>query len=154
VTNPTPTLATIVDAIEEAINDASTLVNSQTYDEITESVPETPMTQVYPESQSDSFSHSHRGRTKVSYIVRIDYFALQRGPSFGETMRFLVSGIDDIEAILRAQYSEEYPFGVTGLLNGRDNYRFSWSRKNFETAQKTYTGARFEVQVSAWRDDS
>ncbi len=151
------TLAQIVDAIEDTLDAATTLATSQTYDELTEGMQDTPTLQVYPESNeqvsadsgTDRRTFGGKGgvenkpvREKV-YVIHADYYARQRS-HMGEDMTALVDGIDAMEDVLEDEDTGPF-FGLDGIKA----LTWSWSRVTFIYGDEMirYVGARFIIRV-------
>lgn len=141
------TLAQICDAIESTLDDATTLVRSQSYDELTEGIHDTPLLQVYPESGSQSppgmtDRHTFQGGVRqTEFIIHADYYAQQR-VNIGEDMAALVDGIDAMTAVFEGQDQKAY-FGLEGLKA----FSWRWDRVTFDYAGVAYVGARFVITV-------
>lgn len=150
------TLAQIIDAVEEVLNDATTLVGkrSQSYDELTEGINEYPTLQVYAESgrqdaTTGNAQKSFGGEIRVTeVIIHADYYARQRR-NLGEDMAALVDGIDAIQATLEAQQNTNVFFGLNGIKSFGP---WSWARVTFVYGDslQPYIGARFTIPVRVW----
>ncbi|NIP86511.1 MAG: hypothetical protein GTO03_13470 [Planctomycetales bacterium] len=154
------TLAQIIDAVEDTLDGATTVVRSQSYDELTEGVhpADMPLLQVYPEANlgvdagggtSDRFTFGGKGGDENTplrqkeYAIHADYYAQQRS-HIGEDMSALVDGIDAMETVLESQDVKNY-FGLAGIRS----FTWSWSRVTFVYGdpQMSYVGARFVINV-------
>lgn len=151
------TLAQIVDAIEDTLDEATTLVRSQSYDELTEGIHDLPLLQVYPETQTgvsvgaetDRMTFGGAGGEEDTpardkeYIIHADYYARQRS-HIGEDMAALVNGIDAMENVLEAVNVKPY-FSLEGIKA----FSWFWTRVAFQYGdpQVRYVGARFEIRV-------
>jgi hypothetical protein len=143
------TLAQICDAIESALDDATTITRSQSFDELTEGIgsADTPLLQVYPEacgpvslgSETDKLtlggSPPHR---REQYTIHADYYARQRS-HIAEDMEALVDGIDAMTDVLEDQGCP--PFDLDGI----SSFQWSWRRVVFPYAGAEYMGARFTI---------
>jgi hypothetical protein len=140
-----PTLAAVLDAVESKLGAATGLSRSQAYDELTESIPDTPLLQVYPEAWEPDKSAAARtlkSQRAEHVTVHADYYAHQRA-NIGEDMAVLVTGIQAIVVVLRAQDSPNELFGLEGIL------RFEWrgERATFNYGKADYVGMRFIIDV-------
>jgi hypothetical protein len=152
------TLGAIVDAVEGVLDDATTLARSQTYDELTESIPpgDMPLLQVYPEGNPGVAVGGTTDRTSFGggvrvqqYVIHADYYARQRS-HIDEDMKALVDGIDAMEAVLVTENLKPY-FGLSDDAGNDaiESFNWSWSRVTFVygDAQTPYVGARFVINV-------
>jgi len=141
------TIAQICDAIESTLGAATGITRSQSYDELTESIPtgDTPLLQVYPETvranaTGETDRSSFRGGVRQTEIVILaDLYAQQRR-HMGEDMEALVDGIDAIIDVIEDQDTKSY-FGLAGIQ------AFSWRGERvtfvYGDAQQPYVGMRF-----------
>ncbi len=148
------TLAQIVDAIEGTLDNATTVVRSESYDELTEGVQDVPLLQVYPESGEQDIA-SLTDRTtfggsapttskpvrQTEFIIHADYYARQRS-HIGEDMAALVNGIDALQNVLEGQDAKPY-FGLSYI----QAFHWRWERVIFTYASIDYMGARFYITV-------
>jgi len=147
------TLQSVNDAIESTLSAATTLARSQSYDELTEGIPDLPLLQVYPEA----WGPARTGRThaitgggavrNTEWVFHADYYARIRS-SIGEDMAALVPGIDAIEAVLEAQQSKPY-FGLAEI----ESFNWEGSRVIFQyggDALQQYMGARYVITVRVY----
>jgi hypothetical protein len=141
------TLAQIVDAVETTLSAAVGLARSQTYDEITSSLNDFPLLQVYPESwvcdPSGGTERSTFGGHARQHeaVIHADLFAGEVVP-FGERMGTLVGMIDALMDVLEAQMSTF--FGVAGIRA----LHWSWQRAVIDYGDKKYLAARFVITVT------
>ena len=144
------TLAQICDAIEDTLDEVTTLKRSQSYDELTDGIQDTPLLQVYPESGFQSaasgtdrytFGGSGNPVRQTEFTIHADYYARQRA-HIGEDMKALVEGIDAMQNVFEGQDQKPY-FGLTGI----SAFSWRWDRVQFEYAGVQYMGARFVVIV-------
>ena len=156
------TPAQIIDAIENTLDEATTLVRSQSYDELTEGIhgADMPLLQVYPEANSGVSAGSEADRMtfggaggdedtpvrQKEYVIHADYYAQQR-TKLGEDMSKLVDGIDAMENVLEAVNTSPY-FGLDGIKA----FHWAWSRVAFiyGDVQMPYVGARFVITVGVY----
>jgi len=147
----TVTLDSIVDAIETTLSAAASLQRSQTYDELSEGIPDLPLLQVWPVSgNTDAISTNDRtsfgGVRRVGfYTIHADAYAQQRA-HLGEDMAKLVPLITEIETILEAQTGPQY-FGFDSTQI--KSFRWRWEHVTFtsEGDNYKYVGARFVIYV-------
>lgn len=149
----TITLAQICNAVESELGAATTLERSESYDELTEGVSDTPMLQVYPDSCALVSTGSgtdkltlggdppHRQQT-ITIIA--DYFAHHRA-NIGEDMAHLVDGVDAITLTLEAQNTCP-PFGLAGIRT----FQWRWDRVVFDYGGAKYMGARFTIVLQVF----
>lgn len=141
------TLAQICDAIESTLDDATTITRSQSYDELTEGIHDTPLLQVYPENGAQSppgMTDRHTfgaGVRQTEFTIHADYYANQR-VNIGEDMAALVNGIDAMTDVLEGQDQKPY-FGLTGI----QAFSWRWDRVTFDYGGVAYVGARFAITV-------
>ncbi len=144
------TLAQICDAIESTLDNATTVVRSESYDELTEGIHDLPMLQVYPESgeqdiagATDRSTFGGRGdpQRQTEFVIIADYYANQRS-HIGEDMAALVNGIDAIQNVFEGQDKKPY-FGLAYL----QAFHWRWERVTFTYAEIDYIGARFYLTV-------
>lgn len=143
-------LATLIDDINTTIGAASSLQVNQSYDDITEGIPEFPLLQVYPEENPGTeltdtdrvtLGMSTERHSVKEYLIHADLYARPRS-FIAEDMKQLVETIDEIEQILDTQ---DYPdiFGNDNVIS----FSWSWRRMIFQTADQKYMGARFFLRV-------
>jgi hypothetical protein len=143
------TIAQICDAVASTLSAATTSPRTQSYDELTEGMQDTPTLQVYPEDgNQDPSGNTDRtsfkaGVRQTMLTVNADYYAHQRA-HIGEDMAALVNGIDAITNILEAQDTKPY-FGLAGI----QAFSWSWRRVTFVYGdpQQSYVGARFTLNI-------
>ena len=143
------TFAQILDAIKTILATAPKLARAMSYNELTETIPDAPLLQVYPESgDQDPTGNADRttfkaGVRQTALIVHADYYAQQRS-NLGEDMGKLVDGIDAMTTIFEAQDVKPY-FGLVGIKA----FHWSWTRVLFDygTPGVNYVGARFIIVV-------
>ena len=142
------TLAQICDAIETTLSAATTITRSESHDELTEGVHDTPLLQVYPESGNQDPSGTterttfRAGVRQTEIVIHADYFAAERGTSIGEEMGRLVNGIDAMTAVFEGQDEKPY-FGLDGIKA----FAWRWERVTFDYGKVRYVGARFVILV-------
>lgn len=146
------TLDELVDGIKDILSVASALTfaeggRSQTYDELTEGMQQTPTLQVYPEENLGTDFTGNTSKATLSgkhsfkeYIIIADYYANQR-TDIGQDMGRLVTGINQLEDILDTQGCP--PFGLDFITS----FRWSWKRVIFDYAGADFVGARFRLTV-------
>lgn len=149
------TYAQMCDAIEgylAAGMTAAVLLRSQSYDELSEGMQDSPTLQVYPEgcepvsfgSETQTFTFK-AGVIQEVHIIHADYYAKQRS-HLGEDMAALVDGIDEIVELLEETSGDTAgcpPFGLDGLKT----FTWSWRRVVFDYGGVLYMGARFTINL-------
>jgi hypothetical protein len=118
----TYTLDALLDAIEGIMDDAASLVRSQTYDELTEGIHDYPLLQVYPEENTGTDWTGETDRVTLSgkhsikeYTVHGDIYARQRS-NIAEDMKKCVDVANEMENILD---NLSYPlFGLACVTSG------------------------------------
>jgi hypothetical protein len=151
------TLDELVDGIETVLSAAASLQTgvggrSQTYDELTEGMNQTPTLQVYPEENLGTDFTGSTDRATLSgkhsfkeYTIIADYYANQRA-NIGEDMGRLVTGINELEDILDTQ---TYPLFNLDFVT---SFRWSWNRVTFDYGGASFVGARFRLIVRCGTD--
>lgn len=150
-------LSAIINAIEDTLDAAASLLRSQSYDQLTEGIHDYPLLQVYVENndvdrgqQTERTSFTGATRQK-GYTVYADVYARQRS-NIAEDMAQLVTTVDELEDILEAQdalVAHSSPlFGLTEAGHPViRSFRWSWSRVVFEYGGVQYMGARFVLNL-------
>ena len=145
----TYTLAEINNAITQTLADAVGLTYTQSFDELTEGIQDTPVLRVYPTAgKTDVTTATDRTtfsgkvtQTQLSYHA--DLYATQRH-HLGEDMAKLIPLIDAIIDVLEAQKQTPL-FGVAAIKAFQWNWNgivFAYGR-----AEQKYTGARFVLNL-------
>lgn len=123
------------------------LVRTQSYNELTEGMQDTPAIQVYPEGlenvATDSgtqFTTLRGGVIQEMHLLHVDFYARQRS-HINDDMTALVNGVDALVTALEAAGCP--PFGLDGIKN----FQWSWNRVIFEYAGVSYMGARFTLRL-------
>jgi hypothetical protein len=139
------TIAQICDAIESTLGAATGIKRGQSYDELGESIQDTPLLQVYPETlfgnaTGNTDRSSFRGGIRqTEVVIYADLYAQQRR-HMGEDMKKLVNGVDAIVTVIQAQDTKPY-FGLDGIK------AFSWRGERvtfiYGDSQQPYVGMRF-----------
>src|SRR5512139_418851 len=149
MTTSSTSLQAICNAIETTLAPAVTF--TQSYNELTEGMNDTPRLQVYPNSGTSS-PPSNNDRSTFRGVVRqaeieiyADLYATQRS-DIAEDMGALVPLIEAVIAEIEKQDTKPY-FNLLDAA-GQDaikGFRWSWSRVTFvyNDPQQLYTGARF-----------
>lgn len=141
----TLTLAAICDGLKAALMAAPSLARGQAPAELTESVPDVPLLQVYPE-EGTADPHGNNDRTTFQAGVRqtevfiyADLYAQQRS-HIGEDVAKYIACVDELIAIIEAQDKKPY-FGVAGIKA----FSWGWKRALFPYTDPNvkYVGARF-----------
>ena len=139
------TFAEMCDAVEAHLSTAASLERSQSYDELSEGMQDTPTLQVYPESSepvshggtSQTFTHQY-GVILGLHTIHADLYARQRA-HLGEDMAALVETLDEIYTLIENAGCPA--FGLEGIKS----YQWSWRRVVFDYGGVTYMGARFTI---------
>ncbi len=135
------------DAVADALRDSRLLIHVQSYDELTESIPDTPLAQVFwNEHNVDSRSEVDRTTfgaevRQSEYTIMIDVYAA-RISNFAEDMQKVVEVADEIDHIFEAQNSCP-PFG----LEGCKGFRWSCTRTIVPYSDGEYSVAGFDVTL-------
>ena len=152
----------IVDAVETTLSAATTLVRSQSYDELTEGIQpgDCPLLQVYWESASPVSSDSSTDRRSFgggggdentplrdkAIIIHADYYATARS-HIAEDMAAVVNGVDALTDVLETQNTLPY-FGLAGIKS------FQWQATRvtfvYGDPQTPYSGARFVITLRVY----
>ena len=122
---------------------------AEPYYDATESIPETPLFQVYPDSKNtDSQSNSDRASFKAGIrrsdmVVIIDLYARQRS-MIGEDLLACFQLLDEIEIALENEQTKPY-FGLPGV----QGFSWRWERQTFEYGDQKlpYVGARIYLTL-------
>ena len=152
------TLNAIVDAVSDTLGTATTLNRSQSYDELTENIPDWPLLQVYWESFSPVSTDSGTDRRTFGglggdedtplrdkeIIVHADYYARPRS-HIDEDMKAVVDGADALLDILETVDVTPF-FGLDGIK--------AWSLQSatrstfiYNDPQTPYAGVRFVIAI-------
>jgi len=142
------TYAQICDSIEAYLAIACPSVSrTQSYDELTEGMNDTPTLQVYPEAcenvaaeSGTQFTTFQGGVIQSTIIVHVDYYARQRN-HIDEDMATLVAGLDELHTAFEEAGCP--PFGLEGIRS----FQWSWNRVIFAYASVEYMGARFVLRL-------
>lgn len=143
------TLAQMCDAIESYLSAASGIARSESYDELTEGIHEDLLLQVWPQSGSpvSTGSGTHKltlGGDVIAeeIIVFADVYRTRR--HLDEDMKALVSGMDALRAIIKAQDCP--PFGLTDIRT----FKWSWAIGSFEYQGVTDLRGRFTFVLNVF----
>lgn len=141
------TTAQINDALTTTLGAAASLIRSQSYDELTEGMADTPTMQIYFEEwASDPTTtddrHTFRGGGRVTEILyHVDVYVNQSA-NIGEDMARIAITVDEIIAILQSQNVKPY-FGLDGIKA----FRWRCVRAVFNYADADYRGVRFYLTI-------
>jgi hypothetical protein len=139
------TYAQINDAIEDKLGAALGLARSQTYDELTDGMTDTPTLQVYwqRDNTDPSMTTFRTGVQQVEMTFHADLFARQRS-HIGEDMKVLYEVMQEVREMLEAETTKPY-FDLEGIQ------AFSWTseRVTFEYGDPSqpYVGVRYMLTV-------
>lgn len=140
----------ICDAIRDTLKEAASLFRWQSYNELSEGMPDTPTLQVYWETDiTDPTGSADRltfkaGMRLTQKIFHADLYACQR-KHLGEDMEQLLETKNEIEAIILAQNTKPY-FGLDGIKA----FQYSATRVTFNYGDPAvnYVGARFAITIT------
>ena len=136
-------LSDLCDGIETALSAVSGL-HTQSYDELTEGIQNTPLLQVYPVRgalRAETGQHTFRGVVRINDItIHADVYAKTR-VNIGTDMAAVVDLHDDITDVLDLQKTGS-PFSVTGVKA----FTYSWDYAPFEYAGVGYVGIRYVME--------
>ncbi len=143
------TYAQINDAIESTLGAAVGLARSQSYDELTDGMTDTPTLQVYWQRDdtdpqgSTSMTAFRTGVQQVDIIFHVDLYARQRS-HIGDDMRVLYDVMQEVREVLEGETTKPY-FGLAGI----QAFRWSSERVTFEYGDPAlpYVGARYVIAV-------
>lgn len=145
-------LRTISEAIAKAIGTSSLFKQAQARTRLTEGIPETPLAQVYFESQDTSansntdrrsFGSTAQPPIKQSTVVyHIDIYAAQRN-NIGADMAAIEDTVDEVDRILDSETRSPF-FGVDGIKS----FKYRIERVVFDYASVKYAGARFIITMT------
>jgi len=146
----TVSLGELCKAVKATLEAAITVGLSQDYDELTESVVDLPMLQVYPEegggdpsSMTDRSTFGGSSSQKQERVViHADYYAAERS-DMAEDMAAVVAGLDAIRGVLLVLPSPL--FGRNEVLS----LTWEWRRALFDYGEITskYMGVRFTLTL-------
>lgn len=146
-------LADMLDNIESTLSAAASLDLTQSYDELKEGIPETPLLQIYPagvapvsrDSQTDRKTFGGMspggGVTQETVTVHGDLFVSQR-KLISQEMRDLVVLIEELQDILRTQPKNNL-FGDPNIMS----FTWQWHYASFEYSGADYVGAKFIIEA-------
>ncbi len=146
----TTTVGSLVSSVEAVLSAASGIVRSTSGETLTESIPDLPLLQVYPESGDGNTQSGRTDRTTFqrgaaleSVEIYADVYARTRS-NIGLDMKAMQDATDSIRAILRAQTTSL--FGVADIMA----FRWSWRRVVFVYGdpETRYAGVRFTLVFS------
>lgn len=145
----TITYGQLVKAVASTLAGAPAVGRVQAYDAISESVPDTPLLQVYAESgevdaQSDTDRTSFGGGVQVSRLtVQVDGYARRRS-HIGEDLQAQMALVDAVDARL-----SEQRLGLAFGLSAVKSFKWTWERTTFEDVEgHTYAGVRFTLELT------
>lgn len=140
------TLAQIVNAVETTLSDATGLTYTQSYDELSEGIADTPLLQVYWESiDQDATAKGDRstfraGVRQSEILVHADLYAAPRA-HLGENMS---DNLDLVDAIIdELEENQTQFFGLSGI----QGMHWSARRVTFNYDSAAYVGSRFEIRI-------
>jgi hypothetical protein len=145
-----PTRVTVNSAIEAVVAAATGMTYTQDYDELTESIPDNPLSQVYWDMDGDAASQGSEsqhitfgGSPAQEYVFNVDLYATPRA-HIGEDMGKLLPLVDAVDAAFRTQAAESPPFGVERI----QSFQWGpWERATLVYGEASYVGAQCKVRV-------
>jgi hypothetical protein len=136
-----PTLAEICDAVATTLSSATGLTRAQSYDEITETIPETPLLQVYPE-EGEPDLQSYGSYRVERVVVHADLYPRPRS-NIADDMAKVTTMTEALLVLLRAQKptTGNTLFDVSFIVK----FGWSWRRVIFERekGELKHIGTRF-----------
>ena len=141
------TIAQMCDAVNATLGTAASLSRSQSYDELTGGMNDTPTLQVYWESTvcdvgGNNDRTSFRGGVRQKeYTLHADIYANQL-KNVGPDNELVVNLADEIEDILEAQDTKPY-FGLAGI----QAFRWEATRVIFSYDGVSFPGARYIITL-------
>ena len=142
------TIMEMCTGIADTLRDASELIHVQNYDELTESIPDTPLAQIYWVSHSVDTGGGTNDRTtfkaevrQSEYVIFVDLYA-SPVRNFSEDMQRLVFVTDEMDKILEAQDTCP-PFGIDGCKG----FRWDAERNVFNFADANYVVAQYTITL-------
>ena len=146
------TYAQINDAIESTLGAATGLARSQSYDELTDGMTDTPTLQVYwqrdttdPQGMT-SMTTFQTGVQQVDMVFHADLFARQRS-HIGEDMSALYTVMQAVRETLEGEKTKPL-FGLPGI----QSFRWTTERVTFEYGDPLlpYVGARYTIFIKVF----
>lgn len=142
-------IADICDAIETTLSAATGLSRSQSYDELTDGMNDTPTLQVYPESGGQDVTTNNdrtafrAGVQQEEVVIHADVYVRQRS-HLADDMSLLVTQLDAIRTVLKAQQTKSF-FGTTDVKA----FAWTWQRVTFvySEPQQPFVGIRFILRI-------
>ena len=142
-------IADICNAVESTLSAAAGLARSQSYNELTEGMNDTPTLQVYPESGAQDIGTANdrttfkAGVQQEEIVVNADVYVRQRS-QIAEDMGALVTQLDAIRTVLKAQKEGDH-FGLVGIRQ----FSWTWQRVIFEYGDPLlrYVGFRVIIRI-------
>lgn len=140
-------LTTLNTAIHAALEGISGLV-VQNYNELTESISDTPLAQVYFESgtlRNETGQSTFRSQTRRNdWTFHVDLYIAPRA-HVGEDMSDTATWIGKITDKFDEQKTG-YAFGVTGA----QTFSYSWQRVSFDYGGQSFVGVRFVLTFTVY----
>jgi hypothetical protein len=142
----TMTITQLTTAVRDTLGAAASIVQAQAGREISESVPDTPMMQVYLQKyQGSTNSNTDRttfrgGKRHKLYAVNVDVYVHTRS-TLGDEMALLETVLDELIDILEAQDTQPY-FGLAVISAFKVN---DIERAIIENANQEFAGYRIPI---------
>lgn len=113
-------LADVCDAVESTLADATGLTYTQSFDELSEGVNDTPLLQVYPEEFEIDISSANADRTtfqggvrQTEILLHCDIYAARRS-NLGQNIKKAVELTDACIVVFKQQNTKPY-FGLSDI---------------------------------------
>lgn len=145
-------LRVISTAIAATVATSALFKQAQARERLTESISETPLAQIYFESQETSaggntdrktFGNRDQRPIKQSTVIyHIDIYSSQRA-DIGRDMAAVEDTIDEVDEILDTQERSPF-FGVEGIKS----FKYRIERVIFDYGNVKYSGARFVITLT------
>jgi len=137
------TIASIVQSIADTLSAADSINGyQQVLETMQESIPDTPLVQVYPFSANGdspvSFGRGFQGKT---LIIRADVYITLRLHIY-QDIPLMVTVLDELETILYGVTTKPY-FGNVGI----QGFDWTWEALEIQYAEATFVVARFTFNI-------
>lgn len=139
----------VCDDIATFLGAATGITTAQSFDDLSEGVPDLPLLQVYPEEGStDAFTATDRttfgGAKRVSEtVIVVDHYCRVRS-NLDQDMHAVVDGQKNVQAKLET--IKNPPFFANSSIKA---FRWAWRRATFQPGGDlaTYVGLRWTITV-------
>ena len=146
------TIEEVCRAVRDEVTNSISGVRGQALEEMTESIPDTPLIQVYFESLRSTGEVTKQttfGASAVQQMrltIHVDVYSTRRS-HLGQDMAAVTKKADEVVSVLQAQSKQPY-FGMkqAGLKS------FGWSalRATIEYGDQKYMGVRFVLEFMVY----